>query len=166
MSLDAPFRIERLADHDRRDFDSGSAPLDQYLRTQVGQDIRRRVTSCFVAVGRDGVVAGFYTLAPTGIAYADLPETVTRRLPRYALIPAYRLGRLAVDRRAQGLKLGAALLADTLLRALRAEATGYALVVDAKDEAAAFYRRQGFLEFSGLPLSLFIPLATGGKAAG
>jgi GNAT superfamily N-acetyltransferase len=168
VSLPASVRIERLADHDRSAFECGVPALDHYFRSQGGEDVRRRVASCFVAVAeRDGAVRGFYTLAATGVALGDLPADVARRLPRYPSIPAYRVGRLAVDREARGQGLGAALLADALLQAGRAEAAGYALVVDAKDEqAAAFYRHHGFLELVGRPLTLFLPFATAGKARG
>jgi GNAT superfamily N-acetyltransferase len=166
-ALRAPtFRIERLARHDRSAFGCGVPALDRYFRGQAGQDVRRRVASCFVAVADedDGAVRGFYTLAPASVALGDLPADLARRLPRYPSVPAYRVGRLAVDRAARGHGLGAALLADALLRAGRAEAAGYALVVDAKDEtAAAFYRHHGFLELAGRPLALFLPLATVGK---
>jgi GNAT superfamily N-acetyltransferase len=161
VSGPGPFRIERLAGHDRAGFDCGVPALDTYLRTQAGQDARRRMASCFVAVDGGGAVMGFYTLAAAGVAPSGLPEEIARRLPRYPSVPAYRVGRLAVDRRARGLKLGAALLADAFLRAGRAEAAGYALVVDAKDEhAAAFYRHHGFLGLTGQPLTLFLPLGT------
>jgi GNAT superfamily N-acetyltransferase len=162
------FRIERLARHDRSGFDCGVTALDQYFRNQVGQDVRRRVASCFVAVAdQDGAVRGFYTLAAAGVALGDLPADLTRRLPRYPSVPAYRVGRLAVDRAARGQGLGAALLADAFLRASRADAAAYALIVDAKDEtAAAFYRHHGFLELMGHRLTLFLPLATAGRARG
>lgn len=66
-------------------------------------------------------------------------------MPRYPVLPAVRLGRLAVDRRFQGRGLGAALLADAALRASRSEIAAAILVVEAKDErAAGFYRRHGF----------------------
>lgn len=160
-----PFRIERLAErYDRSGFDSGVSALDAYLRTQVGQDVRRRVASCFVALDRGGLVAGYYTLAAASVVPADLPDEVVRRLPRYPSLPAYRIGRLAVDRGARGRKLGAALLADALRRALRAEAAAVAMLVDAKDDhAGAFYRHHGFLGLSGRPLTLFLPLATAAK---
>jgi ribosomal protein S18 acetylase RimI-like enzyme len=166
VSAPPTVRIERLADHGRTTFDCGVPALDRYFRDQVGQDARRRVASCFVAVAdQSGAVRGFYTLAAAGVALGDLPADLARRLPRYPSVPAYRVGRLAVDRAARGQGLGAALLADALLRAGRAEAAGLALVVDAKDEtAAAFYRHHGFLELVGRPLALFLPLATAGKA--
>jgi predicted GNAT family N-acyltransferase len=71
------------------------------------------------------------------------------------------MGRLAVDQTLKGQGLGGALLADALDRAARSEIAAYALMVDAKDEAAAaFYRHHGFIALSDLPLTLFLPLAT------
>lgn len=162
------FRIERLGDgHDRSRFNSGVPALDGYLRSQVGQDVRRRVASCFVLLDGTGRVAGYYTLAAASVVPADLPDEVARRLPRYPSLPAYRIGRLAVDLAMHGQKLGAALLADALRRALRAEAAAVAMLVDAKDEqASAFYRHHGFLALAGQPLALFLPLSTAAKLVG
>jgi hypothetical protein len=69
-------RIEPLSDqHDRESFNSGVEPLDRYLQQQAGQDARRRVASCFVLVNDgDRVPIGYYTLAATSIALAELPE--------------------------------------------------------------------------------------------
>lgn len=59
-----PFRVTRLSAAHRRDrFDSGSEPLNRYLREQVGQDIRRRVAACFVALTDEDQIVGYYTLA-------------------------------------------------------------------------------------------------------
>jgi predicted GNAT family N-acyltransferase len=56
------------------------------------------------------------------------------------------MGRLAVERDFKGQGLGGALLADALHRATPSEMAGFALVVDAKDEAAAaFYSHHGFI---------------------
>jgi ribosomal protein S18 acetylase RimI-like enzyme len=69
-----------------------------------------------------------------------------------------------VDRRTQGRQLGAALLFDAIARAIRADAAVFALVADAKDEAAArFYRHHGFQAFSGRAGRLFLPVATAAR---
>lgn len=76
-----------------------------------------------------------------------------------------RLGRLAVDQTFKGQGLGGALLADALHRAAHAEIAAYALIVDAKDAAAAaFYRHHGFITLPDSPHSLFLPLATVGAS--
>lgn len=155
-----PFRVEPLQGHDRAGFASGSAPLDRYFHTQVTQDIRRRVTACFVAVDGGGQVAGYYTLAATGVLLSALPADLGRKLPRYPLVPAVRMGRLAVATACQGQGLGGALLADALARSKAAEIAAYALVVDAKDDSAlAFYRHHGLIAPPGSPMTLFLPLA-------
>ncbi len=147
--------------HDRAGFHSGSEALDRYFRDQVMQDIRRRVTACFVALAGEQRIAGYYTLASASLLLSDLPASLGKKLPRYPSVPAIRLGRLAVDRRFKGQGLGGALLADALERALRAEIAAYALVVDAKDESAAtFYQHHGFIRLPDQALKLFLPLAT------
>ncbi|HJV00044.1 MAG TPA: GNAT family N-acetyltransferase [Burkholderiaceae bacterium] len=157
-----PFRLALLdPGHDRAPFRSGSEALDRYLREQVTQDVRRRVAACFVALADDGRIAGYYTLASASVALTDLPVGIVKRLPRYPAVPTVRMGRLAVDQTFQGQGLGAALLVDAIGRAVRAEIAAYALLVDAKDgAAAAFYRHHGFIALPESPLTLFLPLAT------
>jgi GNAT superfamily N-acetyltransferase len=162
-----PFRIEPLGPgHDRAGFASGVEALDRYLRKQATQDVRRRVTACYVAVEATGTrIAGYYTLAAGGVLLTDLPESLAKRLPRYPSVPVARLGRLAVDQAYRGRKLGSALLWDAGMRALRSEIAAFALVVDAKDEQAeAFYQHHGFVAFGGRPRQLVLPLATFAKA--
>jgi GNAT superfamily N-acetyltransferase len=148
-------------DSDRSMFSSGVEPLDRYFRTQVGQDIKRRVAACFAATDAHGQTAGYYTLASASVLLADLPNAVVKKLPRYPSVPAVRMGRLAVDQSFKGEGLGACLLADALRRAVMAEIAAYAFVVDAKDEtAASFYAHHGFMVLPEQPLFMFIPLAT------
>jgi ribosomal protein S18 acetylase RimI-like enzyme len=158
----APFLVVPLDDtHERSRFCSGSEPLDRYLRERVTQDIRRRVTACFVALTSKQRIAGYYTLAASSLLLADLPTTTAKKLPRYPTVPVVRMGRLAVDKTFQGQGLGGALLADALERTVRSEIAAYALLVDAKDErAAGFYRHHGFLALPDLALTLFLPLTS------
>jgi len=65
-----------------------------------------------------------------------------------------------VDRNHQGRGYGRFLLADALFRAVRSEIASFAVVVDAKDDAARrFYQRESFLPFPDQPLRLFRPMA-------
>lgn len=155
-------RVARLdAQLDRSQFNSGSAPLDRYFQQQVTQDMRRRVAACFVALADDGRIAGYYTLASASLPLTDLPAGVAKKLPRYPSVPTVRMGRLAVDQAFKGQGLGGALLADALDRSARSEVAAYALMVDAKDEAAAaFYGHHGFIALPASPLTLFLPLTT------
>jgi len=156
------FRLALLdAALERAGFDSGSMSLNRYLQRQAGQDMRRRVAACFVALDGKDRIAGYYTLASASLPLDALPSSLAKKLPRYPAVPAIRLGRLAVDLSFKGQGLGGALLADALDRAIRSEIASYALVVDAKDEnAAAFYRHHGFIALSDSPMMLFLPLAT------
>lgn len=158
----APYRIEPLDDrHDRAAFSCGVEPLDRYLRAQAGQDRRRRIAYCFVAVSQsDRAIGGYYTLSATGIALADLPADLTKRLPRYPIVPATLMGRIAVDERHRGRRLGELLLFDAFSRTLRSEIATFAFVVDAKDDSArAFYERYRFLSLQGAGRRLFLPVA-------
>jgi len=157
----APFRVVPLdSSHSRSTFDCESPALNRYFREQVSQDMKRRVAACFVALDTDERLAGFYTLASASVPLQDLPTDQARKLPRYPAVPAVRMGRLAVDAAFKGQGLGAALLADALTRVAHAEIAAYALLVDAKDAAAAaFYRHHGFIALPDSPLTLFMPLA-------
>ena len=131
--------------------------LDRYFRTQAGQDARRHIAAPFVLLDEDDRVVGYYTLSSTAVGLAELPASVTKRVPRYPTLPATLLGRLAVDRRRQGQGLGRLLLADALHRVWRSEIASFAVIVDAKDDGAArFYAREGFLPFPDRPLKLFM----------
>lgn len=159
--MDEIVGIEILGpDHNRSAFDSGVDPLDRYFRVQAGQDARKNLAAPFVLVLRDGSVAAYYTLSSSSIQIGDLPQQMIRKLPRYPLIPATLLGRLAVDRRHQGKGYGRFLLADALYRAMRSDIATFAMIVDAKDEAARrFYERESFLPFPDQPMKLFRPMA-------
>ncbi len=114
----------------------------------------------FVLVLGDGALGGYYTLSATAVKLADLPDQAVRRLPRYPLVPATLLGRLAVDRRFQGRGYGRFLLADALYRVARSEIASFAVIVDAKDESARrFYERESFLPLVDQPMKLFRPVA-------
>lgn len=159
----APFLLAPLdaAAHDRSAFHSGSEPLDRYLRAQVTQDIRRRVATCFVALADDPCIAGYYTLASASLRLSDLPADISKKLPRYPTVPTVRMGRLAVHQACKGQGLGGALLADALERAARSEIAAHALMVDAKDgAAAAFYRHHGLIALPDAQQTLFLPLAS------
>lgn len=154
------FHLTRLAkSHNRAAFDCGSEPLTRYLREQARQDERRKAASCYVAVTGEQQIAGYYTLSATDLLVAELPPETARKLPRYPAMPAVRVGRLAVDLNFRGQGLGAALLSDAYQRAMRSEIAVYALVVDAKDEAAkSFYLHHGFRQFQHIANTLLLEL--------
>lgn len=156
-------QIEPLNDqHDRASFNCGEDALDAYIKTQASQDIRRNLTSVFVATDGPGkTIIGYYTLSAASFCRDDLPDEVARKLPRYP-IPAALIGRLAIDKRFQGQNYGRFLLINAFERVmLTSDAIAiHAMIVEAKDDrATAFYRKYGFVPFSGQSRRLFLPLA-------
>ena len=161
---DTPYRIEALdKQHDRSGFTCGSEPLDTYLRTKAGQDTRKRVAATFVLCeGTSNTVIGFYTLSAISVDIGSWPEDVAKKLPRYPVVPATLLGRLAIDRQLQGRGAGEHLLMDALHRSWQAsrQVASVAVVVDAKDSRAVeFYTRYDFTPFVDAPIRLFLPMS-------
>ncbi|HTT78748.1 MAG TPA: GNAT family N-acetyltransferase [Stellaceae bacterium] len=153
--------------HDRAGFACGVAPLDRYFRELAAQDVRRRVSNCFVALDPARKVAGYYTFAATSLPLPELVPEHARRLPRYAALPACLIGRLAVDQAFRGRGVGSAMIVDAIARAMRAEPAIFALIVDAKDDAAlGFYEHLGFHRFVSRPITLYLPIAEAARRLG
>lgn len=166
----ADLRIDLLAErHDRRGFCCGVESLDRYFKTQAGQDVRRRANAVFVLTkaAEPVRVLGYYTLCAMTVSQGKVPEAARKLVPRYPLVSATLIGRLAVARDHQGQHLGAILLADALERAFASAGTvgSSMVVVDALDESAAgFYAAHGFIR---LPDSnrLVLPMVRAGGTA-
>src|SRR5947207_1264962 len=149
--------------HDRGAFSCGAEALDNYLHKQAGQDARKRVAAPFVLTPDGKRIAGYYTLSQYSIDLGVIPKEISRQFPKYPVVPATLIGRLAVSKEFRGQGLGQLLLMDALKRSLdsgKAVASA-AVIVDAKDDdAATFYRKYGFLELPKVPKRLFLPMAT------
>lgn len=164
-------KIEALAPHHDRDgFSCGVDSLDRYLRTQASQDMRRKANGVFILVerARPNAVLGYYTLCATALAQGDVPVAARKHIPRYPLVSATLVGRLAVSQARQGERLGAILLADAVRRAFdSADTVGSSmLVVDALSErAAAFYEAHGFARLPD-SLRLVLPMSAIGRMVG
>ncbi len=143
-------RVEPLgAGHDRAGFGCGVERLDRYLKTQASQDVRRKANAVFVLVEAHApaIVLGYFTLCATGLAQSDVPEEARKYIPRYPLVSATLLGRLAVATSRQGEGLGGVLLASALRKARDSAGTvgSSMVVVDALDKRAVeFYQAHGF----------------------
>ena len=150
--------------HNRAAFTCGIDSLDRYLHTQAGQDIRRRANGVFVLIdhAQAQTVLGYYTLSATALSPGAVPEAAKKHIPRYPLISATLMGRLAIASDRQGQRLGSILLADALRRSLAsAQTVGSSMVVvDALDDrAAAFYLAHGFVRLPD-SLRLVLPMRT------
>jgi len=150
-------RIELLgAQHGRTGFVCGKDALDNYFQRQITQDARRHLATPFVMIMPDGAVGGFYTLSSTALRLHELPEDIAKRLPRYPLVPATLIGRLALDRRYHGQGWGSFLLLDALLRCTTSNIASFAIVVDAiDDDARELYLQASFLPLPDSPYRLF-----------
>ncbi|MEA5505122.1 GNAT family N-acetyltransferase [Halotia wernerae UHCC 0503] len=156
------YLIEPLGKHDRAAFSCGVEILDRYLKQQAGQDARKRVAAPFVLVEKSsGIIAGYYTLSSTSIKFEELPIELSKKLPKYPIVPATLLGRLAVDQNYRQKGLGEMLLMDALYRSLKSEIATIAVVVDAKDDAArSFYEHYDFIRFPDFSHRLFLKIET------
>ena len=158
------FHIEPLGPHhDRAGFLCGVEALDNYLKKQARQDVKKRVAAVFVLTPDGKTVGGYYSLSQFSVDLGMLPQDIAKRLPRYPVMPATLIGRLAVNTAFRGQGLGELLLLDALHRSLTLsqQIASAAVIVDAKDERAmSFYRKYGFLELPSIASRLFLPMAT------
>ncbi|MDE1917955.1 MAG: GNAT family N-acetyltransferase [Sphingomonadales bacterium] len=158
MAISAP---EPLSEgHDLSHFDCGKPSLDNWLRRRALSNQRKGFTAVMV-VHNAGRVIGYYGLAPTAIIPAAMPRSIRTGQPPDP-IPCLLLGQLATDTAYAGQGIGTGLLKHALERCVAAAGLvgGRALVVNALDaDAAAFWRRRGFLPSLDNPMVLFRSLA-------
>lgn len=153
--------------HDRNDFDCGESDLNIFLTRFARQQSERDFNRTYVATALgESRIRGYYAISSSSVHFANLPAAM--RLPRYP-VPVARIGRLAVDLRAQGTGVGVALLQHAMgLAVTLSQQIGlFAVVVDTKhDSAAAFYARYGFTRMQDQPLSLYLTTAMIRQALG
>jgi len=136
--------------HIKSKFRCGKKLLDNYIHTQVNQDVKKKLSVCFVFIDQEKIVKGYYTLSNAGISRDTLPVELSKKLPKsYADLPATLLGRLAVDESVSGKGFGELLLMDALKRSYevsKSDIGSMAVIVDPIDEKAIrFYKKYGFI---------------------
>jgi ribosomal protein S18 acetylase RimI-like enzyme len=133
--------------YSRAEFDCGNTVLNRYLKQLVSQDMKRKLTTCYV-VEDDNRILGFYTLSNISIIIDELLALLTKGIPNsYKEIPATLLGRLAIDNSMKGKGLGKEMVADAMFRVymVSKEVASFGLVTDPKDDiASTFYENIGF----------------------
>lgn len=150
---------------DRDSFDCGSLELNNFLKTKARQNQSVGFNKTFVAIvsgDKNKTVVGYYSLSMGEIDLTSLPQDLIKKLPRHP-VPVARMGRLAVDASTKGKGLGKLLMVDAMKRVQTAsELIGvYALLVDAKDDAAKnFYLKYGFTPLIDEPMTLFLSLTS------
>ncbi len=153
-----------LPEHRTSDFECGEPALNEWLKRRAMANQVHGASRCFVVVDKQQQVYGYYALAAGAVAHSLATGGVRRNMPDP--VPVMVLARLAVDQRAQGRKLGAALLQDALNRTqMVAQHTGVrALLVHAiSDSAKQFYEYYGFQAspLQAMTLMLRLPGAFG-----
>lgn len=147
----------------RRAFDCGKPELNIFIRNHALKNQSLSIGRTWVAHRKSSTtILGFHTTCAATISAEILPQTLSKKLPRYP-IPCILLARLAVDLVSQGIGIGKLLLKDAIEKTLLiSDVVGaFALIVEAKDEnAKSFYEHYGFLSFPYLPQKLFLPVST------
>lgn len=163
MTKRKPMVFELLTkNHTRSQFDCGVKPLNEYLKTRSGQELKRNISFPYMMTFEgENQVRGFYTLSASSVLLNDLPPKLAK-VTRYDFVPAVLIGRLALDKSLRGQGYGQILLVDALRRISRSKDFAVMLViVEAKDqEAVNFYTRFGFENLEDDNKRMFIPFKT------
>jgi predicted N-acetyltransferase YhbS len=162
LSLQPPTAL--TATHLVTEFDCGVESLNEWLDKRAWKNQVLDVSRTFVITNGE-VVIGYYCLSSAAIDRIELPKSRQRNMPDP--IPAILIGRLAVDLRYQGQKIGLSLLQDAICRIITASQSigiAYILVHALDDAAKRFYELNGFVAIPEQPLTLFLSVATATKA--
>lgn len=155
------------SNHKKSGFSCGKEMLDTYIHKQANQDVKRKLSACFVVCETGtNVIKGYYTLSNSSIPSELISSDIRKKLPKsYESIPTTLLGRLAIDDKFQGQGIGKLILIDALKRSYEISKTlgSFAVIVDPIDQdAEKFYSKYGFIK---LPDSgkMFLPMKTIGQ---
>lgn len=141
------------------EFACGETSLDEWLKRRALTNQLSGASRTFVVSDRNGRVHGYYAMAAGAVSHSMATSSVRRNMPDP--VPVMMLARLAVDHRAQGIKLGGALLQDAVHRAVAVSQNAgvRALLVHALHERAkAFYQHYGFQASPLHPMTLMLRL--------
>lgn len=159
FQLSAPHPL--AATHLLDGFACGEASLDDWLKRRALSNQSSGASRTFVVADQEGQVFGYYAMAAGAVSHQMATSGVRRNMPDP--VPVMVLARLAIDHRAQGIKLGAALLQDAVNRAVTVSQNAgvRALLVHAlHDRAKQFYEHYGFQESPQHPMTLMLRLNT------
>jgi GNAT superfamily N-acetyltransferase len=157
MNLQSPALLTQ--DHQVHAFDCGEAVLDEWLKRRALANNISGASRTFVVADDHHEVMGYYALAAGAVTHQESNRAIRQNMPDP--IPVMVLARLAVDIRAQGMKLGAALLRDALQRCIQVSQNAgvRALLVHAlNDIARQFYEHYGFKATPSHPMTLMLSI--------
>ncbi len=153
--------LQPLAGAHRIDeFKCGEAALDDWLKRRAMANQLSGASRTFVVVDDESRVFGYCAMAAGAASHHLATSGVRRNMPDP--VPVMVLARLAVDHRAQNIKLGSAMLQDAVKRAVAVShnAGVRALLVHAlHDRARQFYEHYGFQASPQHPLTLMLRLS-------
>ncbi|MDV3001988.1 MAG: hypothetical protein N5P05_003594 [Chroococcopsis gigantea SAG 12.99] len=148
--------------HVRANFACGKDSLNNYIQTQASQDFKKHIATVHVLMDEpDMEILAYYTLSAYTVSLENLSQDFVKNLPRYPLLPATLLGRLAVDTKYKGRRYGELMLTDALKKSLEVSTTisSLAVIVQALDEeAVSFYKKYNFQQFKNNPFHLYLPM--------
>ena len=151
---------EPLSQHHKLDtFSCGEIVLDDWLKRRAFANQVSGATRTFVVADAEHTVLGYYAMAAGAVAHQAATRAIRHNMPDP--VPVMVLARLVVDTRAQGKKLGAALLRDAVTRAVAVSQNAGvpALLVHAlNDRARQFYEHYGFQASPAHPTTLMLRL--------
>ena len=159
MSLQLNRPVPLAAPHHLEEFECGEPVLDEWLKRRAMANQLNGASRTFVVADQRNRVYGYYAMAAGAVSHQMASSSVRRNMPDP--VPVMVLARLAVDRRAQGVKLGASLLQDAVNRAVAVSQNAgvRALLVHAlHDHAKKFYEYYGFQESPQHPLTMMLRL--------
>lgn len=157
LQLSAPQAL--TAAHRLTEFSCGEASLDDWLKRRALANQLSGASRTFVLADEEDRAVGYYAMAAGAVSHQMASSGVRRNMPDP--IPVLVLARLAIDHRAQGIKLGAALLQDAVQRAVAVSQNAgvRALLVHAfNDRAKLFYEHYGFQSSPLHPMTLMLRL--------
>jgi GNAT superfamily N-acetyltransferase len=155
MKLQAPAPL--AAEHHVNLFSCGESVLDDWLKRRALANQSNGASRTFVVTDGEQQVVGYYALAAGAVTQQDATRAIRQNMPDP--IPVMILARLAVDTRAQGMKLGASLLQDAMRRCvgISSNAGVRAMLVHALNERAReFYEYYGFKSSPVNPMTLML----------
>jgi GNAT superfamily N-acetyltransferase len=157
MILHSPVLLRQ--DHQINSFVCGETVLDEWLKRRALANNISGASRTFVVADDNHEVMGYYALAAGAVAHQESNRAIRQNMPDP--IPVMVLARLAVDVRAQGMKLGAALLRDAVQRCIQVSQNAgvRALLVHAlNDKARQFYEHYGFQAAPAHPMTLMLSI--------
>lgn len=159
LGFDCSSPLPLNPDHVTLGFSCGEVSLDHWLQKRALSNQFGGASRTYVSVDQAQKVIGYYALAAGAVSHQIATSRIKRNMPDP--VPVLILGRLAVDIRAQGMKLGAALLQDAVRRTMQVsqEIGVRALLVHAlNDSAKQFYSRFGFMPSPVHPMTMLLEL--------